>query len=211
MAATVTINIAQIRDKINRFSLPKAQNVGLVKAKAIFDVRKQRFLEKFDNDPITKEIEAGPTAGGSLDVNGNLFSFIGFDAGSTPIEDLYYYLNNAIHLVSRRGIYNAGDKTLIFKMSIPTEEGIKKVTDLAQYTINNNETGWGTGRSWVYSIERGIPGLNKYKFSTDPSVLGTDSRSGTGAQRKNSIHGGAAYKARSYLTKMIKILTEREQ
>lgn len=208
MPFKVIINVGSIRDKINRFSLPKAEAAGLKKARLEVETRKQKFLTEFENHPVSQDIQGGPSQNNGISgQNGNLYSFIGFDSGSDPIGDLHYYFSNAIRLISRKGIYNASSKTLTYRMSIPSEEGIKRVTDLAKYTQNNNENSWGEGRSWAFSIERGIPGLNKYKFSNNEKVLGGESRSGTGLQRHNIIHAGANYKPRKYITELLKILT----
>ena len=165
-------------------------------------------MEAFDEHEVSLEISAGAEPNYSVDgVSGNLFSFIGFDNGSNPVEDLYQYLNEVIKLANRRGKFDLGSRTITYTMSGPTEEGIKKKTDLSQYTINNNETSWGEGMSWVEMVERGIPGLNKYKFSNDPKVLRAESRSGTGLQRHNVIRPTSSVsRPREYLTELLKIL-----
>lgn len=207
MAARIILDVGHIRDKINRFSFPKAQAVGVRKSEEIIKERKREFLETFVNHPVSREIAAGPNAGGNtLDVSGNLFSFIGFDEGSEPIQDLYEYFERVIKLTDRRAIYNKNAKTMAFKFSLPTVETIKKISDLEKYTKNNNETNYGSGKSWVIGIENGLPGLDYYKFSTDPEDLGGESRSTTGIQRKKVIHDGAEYKPRDYLLKMLNIL-----
>lgn len=206
---SIIINSAHIKDKIERFSFPKAQSYARKEAKIILTERKKQFLQKFQSHRITKEIEGGESGDGTLDVSGNLFSFIGFDQGSTPIQDLYEYLEESIFLPETPGQYNAADKTISFKFSLPNPEGIKDVTDLSKYTHGNNKTNYGAGRSWVYSIERGIPGLSQYKYSEDDKELGGDSRSGTGLQRKNVIHPGATYKAQKYLSDLLKILLKK--
>lgn len=213
MAYTITINQSQIKDKILRFSYPKANSVATEKARGIASQRKTKFLQEFDNHPVSQEIKSGAQKEGNVDgVRGNLFSFIGFEAGETPVEDLYYYFEQAINLVSRRGVYDNATRTFTYKMRGPTEQGILKVTDMSKYAISNNRTKFGAGLSWVAMIERGIPGLSQYKFSTDQEELrGKNpkkgaSRSGTGLQRKNEIHPGASYQAREYLTELLQIL-----
>lgn len=205
MPGQIVLYDLQIKDKIGRFSLPKAQSVGLKKAQIILTQRKQKFLEDFDNHPISQEISAGPEAGGSLETSGNLFSFIGFDAGSDPVGDLRYYFESVIKLVSRRGIYNKVNKSLEFRYRMPTPEGIKKVTDLQQYTINNNKTGYGVGKSWVYGIETGtLINLDRYRYSEEGEK---NSRSGTGIIRKNAINEGASFKAKKYVSDLLKGLS----
>lgn len=201
MEGRIILNVSQIKDKIARFSYPKAQVIGREKAAVIVKNHKTRFLSKFQSHPITEEIESGASAAGSLQVDGNLFSFIGFESGSEPIQDLYDYLKDSIKFIDLPGIYNAAAKTLTYKMAKPDPDRIKTVTDMANYTDN-----WSHGKSWVSMVEHGIPGLNKYKYSEDPTVFGEDSRSGTGIQRRNVIHSGSNYVAKKYLTELLKLL-----
>ncbi len=209
MAAKIFIDVKRVKDKIERFSYPKAKSLAVDKSREIIRERKREFLEAFDDHDVSNELRAGPGSNSGVDgVSGNLFSFLGFDAGSDPVGDLYSYLDSAIHLVSRNLQYNNSSKTFIAKMSLPTQEGIKKITDLKNYATNFNETGYGEGLSWAYAIERGIPGLDYYKYSTDPSQLGKGSRSGTGIQRKKPINEGASHKTRSYLTELLTILAK---
>lgn len=110
-----------------------------------------RFLEKFDNHPVTQEISIGPRAlnkSGTLQGrSGNLFGFIGFAIGSSPIPKLRKILKEyKIKVYSRAG-------RIYVSIYIPTAQEIFQKTPMP----------WADGgRSWVRSIERGIPGLNKY-------------------------------------------------
>lgn len=212
MASTIIIYLSQIKDKALRFSYPKANSAGTIKARKIANDRKEKFLQAFDNHEISQEIKAGAEKEGNVDdVKGNLFSFIGFESGETPVEDLLYYFEQAISLVNKKGIYDNVSKTFTYKIRGPTEEGIKKVTDMANYANANNNTRFGHGLSWVSMIERGIPGLSNYKFSTESEELygknskAEESRSGTALQRKNQIRS-AEYQAKEYLSKLLEIL-----
>lgn len=198
----ITINQKEFREIIDN----AAAKISLVPAKRLatqmVELKKNEFLDEFDNHEITQEIEAGAEPNfGVGDVNGNLFSFLGFRAGSDPTGDLRGYLKKSIKLGPSYA-YNKGRRLYTFKILFPTIDEIKEFTDLGKYTQDT----WGPGRSWAISIERGIPGLSFYKYSTDPKILGKGSRSGTGLQRKNQIHPGSTYKPRSYITKLLKIL-----
>jgi len=212
MAYKVTINSKQIREKIENATFKKAQPIAQKRAEEVVKKKKEEFLQEFIEHEITQEILAGPEANyGVSGQNGNLFSFIGFDAGSKPVQDLYKYFEKTIFL-SKTFNYDKTSKTFKFKMAYPTIDDIKDVTDLGNYVSDDN--GWGEGRSWAISIERGIPGLDRYKFSKDPKILygknsNSESRSGTGLQRPNAIHPGAAYKARKYVSELLKILNKK--
>lgn len=148
------------------------------------------FLKKFDEHPITKEIKIGPTAtnkSGTLSGrSGNLFGFIGFPKGSSPIPKLRKILEEY-----RIKIYSRAGRTYV-SVYVPTKEEVFQKTPMP----------WASGdRSWVKSIESGIPGLSRYlAFKTVKSKSGAKmriirkrfsspypSRSGGGIQVKTQI------------------------
>jgi hypothetical protein len=143
------------------------------------------FLSEFEKHPITKEIEAGPSAtnsSGTLSGRGNLFSFIGFPANAKPISTLRKVLEK--HDV--RFNHVRGKTTII--INAPTMEEIIAATPLP----------WATGRSWVRGIEHGLSGLGRY-LNTKRR---TGSRSGGGIQVKNKLRGGR-FRNTSYLSPLL--------
>jgi hypothetical protein len=203
MATTnkITINQREFREIIGN----AAAKIALVPAKKlaaqIVEFKKKEFLDEFDSHDVSTEIKAGAEPNfGIGDANGNLFSFLGFNAGSDPVGDLRSYLNKSIKLGPSYA-YNKGTRTYTFKIQFPTIDEIKEVTNLGNYT----DDGWGENRSWAISIERGIPGLNRYKYSLNEKELGGNSRSGTGLQRKNILRN-SQYKPRKYISELLKIL-----
>lgn len=208
MAYQVSIDKTKFLAKIEYAAFFKLRQAAQKKAAQLVDKKKQEFLQEFIEHPVTQEILAGPSQNAGVSgQNGNLASFLGFDEGSeqTAIKDLYDYLSSHIKLRDYFN-YDKTSKTFNFKMSAPTIDDIKGITELSKYASDDN--GWGEGRSWATSIERGIPGLAYYKFSNDPKILKANSRSGSGAQRKNQIHPGASYKPRRYLTDLLKLLSK---
>ena len=156
--------------------------------RAAFQKKKNRMISEFLNDPVTKEIDMGINAknisgtlgGGS----GNLFSFIGFDAGYDPIEPIEEVLLRAdfkLVKVTRR--------TIEFSIFIPEPRDIFAVTPMP----------WASGRSWAKGIETGISGLGYYLLkSTDAS------RSGLGVQSPRKIRKKSRFKNTQYITAFIK-------
>ncbi len=56
-----------------------------------FEKIKQKYIEEFNNHPITQEIKGGISANnisGTLNGITNLYSFIGFDEGTDPIKPI---------------------------------------------------------------------------------------------------------------------------
>lgn len=208
MAYTVIINSQKIKDKIEAAVFNKVRVNARNLASVIVYKKKEKFLQEFIENPITQQIlEGGKSNSGVDGQNGNLASFIGFSEGEeqTAIKDLYDYFNKNIYLKPSYK-YDKGNKTFTFKMNYPKLEDIKDVTDLSKYITSHDDTGYSNGRSWAISIERGIPRLNKYKYSDDSKILGGESRSGFALQRKNTIHQGAQYKPKKYISELLKIL-----
>ena len=68
-----------------------------------FEKIKQEMIEEFNAHPITQEIELGVTApnlSNTLSGVTNLFSFIGFDAGSRPIDPIRQLLEKSTFRIS---------------------------------------------------------------------------------------------------------------
>ncbi len=155
---------------------------------------KAQLLRDFDEHPVTKEIEAGIGAANiseTLDGEGDLYSFIGFEDGSDPIEDLRYVLESQTQLGKGRLRAESGSIKFNFSLRVPREE-IKKATPLP----------WEGGKSWAEGVEKGISGFSEYmqgKFTT--------SRSGGGIQTTRTIRA-TPFKRRPYLTEIFNNFVE---
>lgn len=164
---------ADVRKSINR-QLPKQtsfRNQMLKTLHTKFEMIKSQMIKEFNSHPVTVEIEAGPNSSNTsntLNGYGNLFSFIGFRAGSNPTQKVRNLLEETdlIQLSYRNGRWN-------FETSEPTREEIFAVTDLP----------WAEGRSWVYGIETGLSGLGLYLYAPEKE-FGEKSQSGTAIQLK---------------------------
>jgi hypothetical protein len=135
---------------------------------------KEQMIKEFMSHPITKEILAGPNASntsGTLGGYGNLFSFIGFESGSNPIQPIIELLQQTNYRITRMYMGKVG-----IHVEIPSKEQIFKVTPLP----------WAPGISWAERIEIGLSGLGQYMYTTSRS-----SRSGKGVQSSNAIKGGS--------------------
>jgi hypothetical protein len=81
------------RKKLNDIVFKKTAPKLIERAKSL----KYKMINEFRDHPISREIQAGET---SLNLSetlsgrqGNLFSFIGFEAGSEPLEPIYEILS----------------------------------------------------------------------------------------------------------------------
>tara|TARA_Y100000004_G_C8953948_1_gene429899 strand:+ start:2677 stop:3279 length:603 start_codon:yes stop_codon:yes gene_type:complete len=139
-----------------------------------FDKIQKEFLSKFDSHPVTVEINGGALASNTsktLGGVGNLFTYIGFDAGSTPIKSLRKLLTEYEIQYHTRGNY------VSVQITIPTKEQVFVATPLP----------WATGRSWARGIERGLSGLGQYLVKS--KRIGR-SRSGYAIEVKNKVRPG---------------------
>ena len=130
------------------------------------------------------EISAGVSAtniSGTLGGIGNLFSYIGFSAGSQPLTIL-----RALLAQYEIRYHHTKVKTVI-NITVPTKEEIFKSTPLP----------WATGRSWAKGIETGIAGLGRYLHINSPR-----SRSGKGIQTKGRQRTGR-FNNTSYLSSLL--------
>lgn len=146
------------------------------------------MLHEFDMHPITIELNAGPSASnisGTLGGYGNLFSFIGFEAGDDPIEPLRRVLQRKMAFKVNK-VNDKGKFAIIIDM--PSKDEMYAVTPIP----------WLTGRSWIDGIERGLSGLGSYVYKKSPN-----SRSGTGIQSSTPIRGGRLQNSK-YLSEILR-------
>ena len=169
------LDINKIRGKA--LSSKKAKDKAFEKAEKKVQVEKSRLIDAFDNHEVTKEIAAGPKASntsGTLGGYGNLFSFIGFDAGSDPITPVKEVLNE----IEAKNIKLNGDQYSV-SVKYPSQNEISKVTPLP----------FENGKSWAIGVEKGISGFTQYiytKFLDGKSKEGiqSDKRSNSGSFKK---------------------------
>lgn len=154
-----------------------------------FQKKKNEMIAEFLNHPVTIEIKRGVNAtnisgtlgGGS----GNLFSFIGFNAGDDPIEPILRLLESTDFDYVR-----ASKKRINYRINIPTAKDIFSVTPMP----------WASGRSWAKGIETGISGLGFYLRKEADS-----SRSGIGIQSPRRVRKiGTKFKNIQYISAFLK-------
>lgn len=143
-----------------------------------------KMILAFESNEVTRDLDRGPS-GGSLPGGGNLFSFIGFEAGDQPTNALRALLTKAIKVK----FINSTQKEIgvTFQIDIPTKEQIEALTPMP----------WAPGRSWAREIEMGIPGLGQYLVKDSAA-----SRSGKAIQVESIIRSGQ-FGAKPYMTKIL--------
>ena len=195
---SVSINYSSVRKKVeNAQALSNGRGLEVARrmARNFFVPRKKAFLDEFLSHPVSKEIMSGPRASntsGTLSGYGNLFSFIGFRAGSSPVENLTGYLEQRMQVQ----YVNYSKLSWNFNMTIPDKKDI----------IKQSEIPWQKGASWALEMEKGISGLGSYMYGDRFSR----SRSITGQQAKNSLRPEVAVRT-PYLGSMLRRFTKQIQ
>lgn len=178
---------------------PEVQKRMRVIAENKLAERKSDLINDFKNHPVSKEIQGGSSASnssGTLGGYGNLFSFIGFNDGDSPVDQWINFLDKKIKILGKKRETPIGKNNFIIEFQVsPISE--------ADY-IANAKMPWESGRSWLTSIERGISGFSNFISKQ----LG---RSGGGVQTDNRIRS-AQYRRVAYWsplwTKFLKRLKE---
>jgi hypothetical protein len=154
-----------------------------------FNNIKSAMITEFMNHPITKEIQEGSrgsNSSGTLGGYGNLFTFIGFDAGTYPIDPIRKEFEKIkIEFV---GFNDIGVK---WNFYMPAPQDIWDVTPMP----------WAEGRSWAKGIETGISGLGWYYYSQSREF--PQSHSGPAIQFKNQIRKKVRFKNTSYISNIL--------
>lgn len=147
------------------------------------------LIQDLNNHPVTKEIEEGEASlnvSGTLGGKGNLFSFIGFQKGSEPIQIVRSMINK-IRVIKR------------VKLGKPIRNGFSVSVGFFAPSISDFEKNtpmpWARGRSWLLGIERGISG---FSFFVSKALSG---RSGGGIQGSEKVSSGA-FRNTSYFSRM---------
>ena len=162
-----------------------------------FKKTKKALMEEFEKHPVTQEIEGGPNSpniSGTLNGYGNLFTFIGFELGSNPINSVRVYLQTRIALRKKTAKGSSLNKE--YSVNIPNLE-----------SFNFASMPWESG-SWVRGIETGVSGFSYYM-----SKVSLASRSGKAIQIDGKLRSINSSKAVPYmsdiLTKFAKRITSR--
>lgn len=127
-----------------------------------FEKIKRDFISEFMAHEVTSELGRG---------SGELFSFIGFPRGSTPITPLLSLLEDRISIIYRK--FNRRGNAQ-FTINLPSETEI----------VRRSPMPWAAGISWAKGIENGIPDFGKFlEIEGRPS-----SRSEGGIQTPGNIN-----------------------
>ena len=189
MAVKGKITINQVTKKA--FSNSKVfQNLAYGAAKKKAERLQNEALKELNEHQVTKELEKGPSSGGSslLGGRGNFFGFLGFHRGQQPVEIIRDSFQ-IIGVKNKKGKLKKLSQTSFvweFDINIPSSADIYRKTPLE----------WSS-RSWVKGVEKGISNATKTVF------LDSDrSRSGVALQTNTNI-GFINFSPTPYVTEIL--------
>jgi hypothetical protein len=187
------------------------KEVDSIIRKQLFEPKVKELQEAYEEHLITKEIKGegdSPNISGTIPQDSrsegqkrrndetrtrkNLWNFIGFDAGSNPLEEIENRLDpkhankEGPTLEYVQG--SARDKIeWRFKVQAPNLDKIKANTPFPDNYLSG---------SWLDKIEHGFPGLSHFL-----NAIRRNSRSGGGIQVESSLRD-EEFKPQKYLTKL---------
>lgn len=191
MARRVTINVNKsllFKELVRSGNSTLSKKMKTFVDRKIEDERKE-LVSEFETHPVTREIDAGPTApniSGLTGGYGNLFSFIGFENGSRPTQPIRSILKRRIKTTSGSVKTNGSVRISVVLPSL------QDVFDSTPYP-------WASGSSWVQGIEKGISNLGNYFYDSKGGVTG--SRSGKGVQTEKA--SSSSFKTTPYISKIV--------
>lgn len=183
-----SVNIASIREKIKKIS--RVQKEINSKVFSQFEQVKNKTIEEFEAHPVTKELKQGPETNNisnTLNGIGNLYSYIGFNQGENPTENVKSILSNEMKISPVQNSIMGNKYKASYKISYPSESDIAQKTPLP----------WEPGRSWVSGIERGISGFGFYI-----TKIFLKGRSKTALQSQKEVRSGS-FKPTTYWSDII--------
>lgn len=186
------INKSILKNEIASAQFKALEKEAKIIADKILENNKKEYISKILEHPISQELADGPEAANisnTLNGEGNLYSFIGFDAGDKPVEDLIEIIeqNTRIQPIKSTG------EVFSFQVYTPSLEELKPYTPMP----------FEGGNSWLKGIEKGISGFSNYLYG----LLFPTSRSGKAIQSKNKIRR-LSYKPTKYFSVLYKNFIE---
>ncbi len=195
--ATVNVRIdyRDIEKQVHESIKKQSRLVADKQADLLYRRAHRNLLRDFDKHPITAEILAGNTAvnfSDTLEGYGNLFSFIGFRAGTDPINPLRQVLEEGVSM--RPMGYRAF--AWHYKITLPSRGKLEAATPMP----------WEGGNSWAYAMEQGMSNLSYYMYKRTNS-----SRSKTGIQAGDEgweINEDISFQKTKYLSELFQSFRE---
>ena len=184
-----SVNWQSVRSKMMRAN--RLKETMDLEARKRFNCVKDKALEDFDEHPVTKELKAGPSASNLSDTLGglgNLFTYMGFDSGTTPTDAVRVFLKNSIKLkCGQRAKVQGSQVSVNYTVKFPALQDF----DFAKMP-------WESGKNWVQAVEKGISGFSYYLTKAAKA-----SRSGKAIQIDGNLRSRTSSAGTQYISKIL--------
>ncbi len=192
-----SVNLQKLRVQFEREVFNTNQFKGLAQgiAQRRANIAQEDMVEAFEEHKVTQELEAGPDYSGpsiihyfNSEHDANLYSFIGFRAGTDPVSVLRELLKFPIKVQ----LSTRSNNTYYFKLLVPTVEDIEKATPMPDDYVSGNF-------SWARGVEDGdLFGIGEFL-----TIKASSSRSGGGIQVKLDTPTGSSIDKTPYITDIL--------
>ena len=197
------INSKSLSKRVSDQAAPQLRPLVEQRAKQMHDEATREFWQEFENHSVTRELdgptpENNPNYTNTLDGRGNLFSYIGFNQGRQPIEELREVLRRKMgppRIRIRKRIFGS---TFEIRTNTPTKENVEQdpSTVIGRYT----------GRSWLHAVRKGLAGFGHYFFTLKRTL--PNSASTRALQFTQRLKSGT-HRPISYLSPLLRTFRKR--
>lgn len=195
------VNLNSLRVQFGKQVFDTTKFKNLARGAALSKVRaaQEEMVEEFEAHRVTQELEGGPGFSGNSIINyfsvegqANLYSFIGFKAGTDPVKLLRELLKKPIEV----RLATRAKNSYFFRVLVPTTEQIEEATPMPDDYFAGDF-------SWARGVEDGdLLGIGQYL-----AIEAAASRSGKGIQVK--IKTDSSIEATPYITDILEAFRRR--
>lgn len=172
-------------------------NEAVKEAIAFRDDVKRQVFSIIRNHPVSRELSNPVSPSRFLEgKRGTLFGFLGFKAGTNPVEQLIQLLDENWREEPKRQFTLTGFKVFI-KLEYPTRTQMKAAGLVL---------GWQKSLAWPYAIESPISNLPYYLYSdkNGKRIITNASKSGQGIQVETA-HYAASFSGVEYISEIMRM------
>ncbi len=199
------VNLQKLRVEFEKQIFNTNQFKGLAQGIATrrVNIAQNAMVDEFEEHRVTKEIDGGIDYNGpsvikyfSSEGNANLYSFIGFSAGTDPLKVLRELLKYPIQVK----LATRNTNTYYFQVLVPTVEDIETATPMPDEYVSGSF-------SWAAGVEDGgLLGINTFL-----AIRVAASRSGGGIQVNMKHPTDSSIEKVPYITDILEAFRKRLQ
>lgn len=199
--ATVNKKNVELAFKRQFWSSQSGKNLALGQAQVRINPARRKFIEEYNKHPVTLELRNKDGGSNTISYVGkrgtpNLFSFLGFDSGSDPLN----ILDQIVYLPRKARFAGLNGLVYSFSVPVPTEE---EIHNAVENSFDGNIE-W-TSTAWTKLVDDGLPS-NIANYVIFPEGIAS-SRSGNALQVAK-INLSNNYSPPPYISKIVQVFNE---